>query len=218
MPVKFVTSSKMKSIDRLATQRFGIPSLILMENAGRSVSDEAQRMLKNESAPVVIFCGYGNNGGDGFVVARHLTNRGYKVNIVLVGKHKKMSNDTEINFDILSKMKVKIKKVSNQKQIMSVVRHVKKAQLIIDAMFGIGIKGQLDKFYCYLIKEINNSNIPILSIDIPSGLDADRGVALPIAIKAQKTVTMGLIKKGFLNPTAKKYLGKIVIGYISLPR
>lgn len=216
--MKFVSSLKMRGIDRLASERFGIPSLILMENAGRSVASEAEKMFKNKLSSIAIICGYGNNGGDGFVAGRHLVNKGYKVNIYLVGKSKKMSDSTKINFNILNKMKIKIRKINRQGQILSLARMLKKAQLIIDAIFGIGIKGELDKFYCQLIQAINNFRVPILSVDIPSGLDADRGVALPVAIKAKKTVTMGLMKKGFLNTVAKKFLGKVVIGNISLPK
>lgn len=216
--MEFVSSSKMKRIDFLASKRFGIPPLILMENAGRSVAEEAKNLLKNKSAKVVIFCGYGDNGGDGLVSARHLVNIGYEVEVFLVGRQKKMSHDTKINFNVLNKMKVKIKKIMHGKQIESLIKHIRKARLIIDAIFGIGIKGELSKFYAKLFEGLNNTSIPILSIDIPSGLDADTGMALPIAIKARKTVAMGLSKKGFLNPSAKKYLGKITIADISLPR
>ncbi len=218
MPLKFVTSQKMKNIDRLATQRFGIPSLILMENAGRAVADEARKVLYNKSAPVFIFCGYGNNGGDGFVVARHLTNSGYKVKVFLIGSRKNMSADTKLNFNIMAKMKIKTKKITNEKQINTALKDSKTPQLIVDAVFGIGIKGELNNFYCRLIKTINSMRSAVLSIDIPSGLDADRGVALPVAIVANKTVTMGLVKRGFLSSFAKRYLGRIIIADISLPK
>jgi len=218
MAIKFISSSKMRKIDSLATAKFGIPSLILMENAGRSVACEAEGMIRSKAASIAIFCGYGNNGGDGFVVARHLVNRGYKVVIYVVGKQKKMSKDTKMNFDIINKMRIMVRKITDQRQINIATRHIGKRQLIIDAVFGIGLKGRLDTFYCYLFKKINSSNIPILSIDIPSGLDADRGIPLPIAIKAKKTMTMGLAKKGFMNPSAKKYLGRVIVADISLPR
>lgn len=215
--MKFVSSLRMKEIDRQATEKFAIPSLILMENAGRSVADEATKMIGMRPGRVVIFCGYGNNGGDGFVSARHLVNRGYTVDTYLVGKQKPMSSDTKINFEILNRMGVKIKRVANEKQLDGVVKIFNKTKLIIDAIFGIGIKGKLDKLYCRLIERINSSRIHVLAIDIPSGLDADKGVALTTAIKAKKTVTMGLAKKGFIKPSAKEYLGKVVLADISLP-
>jgi hydroxyethylthiazole kinase-like uncharacterized protein yjeF len=214
----FASSSKIKQIDKLATKRFSIPSLILMENAGRSVAEEAKKMLKSRLVPILIFCGYGNNGGDGFVAARHLENKGYKVNVFLVGQKKEMSEDTKLNFAIIKKMKVKIRKIINQKQIEFLFKLSQRPQLVIDAIFGIGLKGELNNFYRRLLESINSWKAPVLSIDIPSGLDADKGVALPVAIKADKTVTMGIMKSGFLNISAKKYLGKIIIADISLPR
>ncbi|MFH1622170.1 MAG: NAD(P)H-hydrate epimerase [Candidatus Omnitrophota bacterium] len=214
----FVSSAKMREIDTLATKKFGMPSLILMENAGRSIADESKKMLKSSSASIYIFCGYGNNGGDGFVAARHLSNRGHKVEIILIGKKKKMSQDTNINFQILRNMRIRIKKIISEKDFNSIFKFIRRPQLIIDAIFGIGIKGELNYFYCRLFEKINSLHVPVLSVDIPSGLDADKGIALPLAIKAKKTVTMGLIKKGFLTNFAKKYLGKIIIADISLPR
>ena len=120
----FVSRKKMKQIDKLATKKFAIPSLILMENAGRSVAEEAKKMLKSKFAPTLIFCGYGNNGGDGFVAARHLTNNGYKVKVFLIGPKKKMSNDTSLNLKIINKMKVKIKKVSNERQLKEIFKNL----------------------------------------------------------------------------------------------
>lgn len=214
----FVSSRKMKQIDSLATKKFGIPSLILMENAGRSVAEEAQKMLKCNSDFIAIFCGYGNNGGDGFVAARHLVNKGYKVKVFLIGPKKERSPDTKLNFEIIKKMKVVIEKIINEKYILAAFKNFKRPQLVIDAIFGIGIKGKLNNFYCQLFNKINNLNSLILAIDIPSGLDADRGIALPVAIKADKTVTMGSPKKGFLSSSAKEYLGKVIIADISLPK
>ena len=213
----FVSRQKMKQIANLARGKFAIPSLILMENAGRSVAEEAKKMLKSRSAPILIFCGYGNNGGDGFVAARHLTNKGYKVLVILIGPKKKMSGDTSLNFKIITKMKIRIKKITNGRQINSVFKKLKKPQLIIDAIFGIGVKDRLNNFYCQLIEKINSLPTPVLSVDIPSGLDADMGRALPISIEAKKTVTMGMIKRGFLSSFAKKYIGKVIIADISLP-
>jgi NAD(P)H-hydrate epimerase len=218
MKIKYVTTLEMRRIDSLAVKTFGIPSLILMENAGIAVANEAEKMLENKPALVLILCGYGNNGGDGFVAARHLVNRGYRVIILLVGHKKEMSEETEINFVIARRMKININKITNEKQIGLLSKNAKNSQLIIDAIFGIGIKGRLDRFYCQLIEKINTAEATVLSIDIPSGLDADSGEALPIAIKAKKTVTMGLPKKSFLSPKARKYLGRVVVADISLPK
>jgi NAD(P)H-hydrate epimerase len=129
-----------------------------------------------------------------------------------------MSADTDLNFKIITKLKIKMKKIANGRQLELALRSLGKPQLIIDAIFGIGINGALNNFYCQLFERVNRLHLPVLSIDIPSGLDADKGIALPIAIQAQKTVTMGLIKRGFLSKFAKKYLGRVIIADISLPR
>ena len=214
--MKFVSSLQMKEIDRKATEKYGIPSLVLMENAGRGIADEAQIMIKDKTGKIIVFCGYGNNGGDGFVAARHLANRGYCVEVYLAGRNKTMSSDAEINFRILENIKVKINKIKAQSQINRI--SFNKAKLIIDAIFGIGVKGELDIFYQCLIEKINESKIPVLAVDVPSGLDADSGVALPVAIKARRTLAMGLMKKYFLNPSARKFTGKVAVVDISLPR
>ena len=216
--MKFVSSQQMRKIDRAASKRFGIPPLLLMENAGRSVYEVAQAMLKNKKSRIAIFCGYGNNGGDGFVTARHLVNHGYPVNVFLVGAKKKMSDESRVNFKIINRMKVNIQRLFRREHVCVLGRHLQGTELLIDAIFGIGMRGALNSFYGELIEQINKSNIPIVAVDIPSGLDADRGVVVSSAIRAQKTITMGLLKKGFRNPTAKEYLGKVIVADISLPQ
>lgn len=211
-----VTCQQMRAIDAAAIKRFGIPALILMENAGRSAADGAQTMLKNKKLPIAIFCGYGNNGGDGFVVARHLVNRGYCVRVFLVGRQKPMSQESRINFVIIRKMKIQIQRLASSAQLSSFGRCIRKSQLLIDAIFGIGVRGVLNEWYCRLIALINQSAVPVLSIDIPSGLNADTGEVASAAIRATKTITMGLVKKGFANPRAKRYLGKLVVADIFL--
>lgn len=213
-----VSSQQMRTIDRAASTRYGIPPLLLMENAGRSVADFAETMLQRKKSAVAILCGYGNNGGDGFVVARHLANRGYAVDVVLVGERKPMSAEARINFEIIKKMKIKIQRLFRREQARALGRHFRGARLLIDAIFGIGVRGVLSPFYCEAIEQINKSGIPVLAVDIPSGLDADSGAAVSSAIRAQATVAMGLPKKGFLKPSARKYLGRVVVADISLPR
>jgi NAD(P)H-hydrate epimerase len=216
--MKSVTASQMKRLDALAIKRYGIPALLLMENAGRSAAEEALKMLpKKGKRRVAVFCGYGNNGGDGFVCARHLINKGIAVQIYFVGKKKKFSEETKINYQILRKMKQKFVLIKSINALSKFSREIKKCHLIVDGIFGIGIKGMLDKFYQRLIAFLNATKIPMLALDIPSGLDADSGMALGAAIQARTTVTFGLAKKGLLLPKAKKFVGKLKISDISLP-
>lgn len=213
--MKVVTVEQMRKIDMTASKKFGIPSLLLMENAGRSVADIAQIMVQNKKLRIAIFCGYGNNGGDGFVVARHLVNRGFHVDVFLVGIRKRMSDETRINLEIIKKMKIVIRRISVLGHIPTLNRYLRGVGLLIDGIFGIGVRGMLSPFYYQLIDTINKSSIPIVSIDVPSGFNADTGEVTSSAIRAQRTVTMGLLKKGFRNPVARKYLGKILVADIS---
>jgi NAD(P)H-hydrate epimerase len=217
--IKIVSASQMKRLDALAVKRFGIPALILMENAGSAASEEVLKMLPRKSTrPVAIFCGYGNNGGDGFVCARHLINKGIKVWVYLVGKEKKFSEDAKINYNILCKMKQKFKFIKTVGELDKIKKEINKCRLIIDGIFGIGLNGELDAFYQELFKMLNSSKIAILALDVPSGLNADTGKPLGSAIKASRTVTFGFVKKGLIKKEASKFTGKIIIANISLPR
>jgi len=206
----------MKQLDILASVKFGIPSLVLMENAGRSAAELILKNYGNKKGRIWIFCGYGNNGGDGFVVARHLLNKGKKVMLFLVGKKKSFSQETDINYRIVVKLGCKIKQIKSLKSLKAI--RANGVGLIVDAIFGIGLKGQLNEFYIGLFQWINSQKVSVFSMDIPSGLDADSGKALPVAIKAKDTVTFGIVKKGLIKKSAKSFVGKLYVGDISLPR
>lgn len=208
----------MKRLDALAIRRYGIPALILMENAGHGAAQEALKALpKKGTKRVAVFCGYGNNGGDGFVCARHLINQGIHVRIYLVGKKKVSSAETKVNYQILCKLKQKFVTIKNAKTFIKLTQEIKKCHLIIDGIFGIGLSGTLDEFYQELFKMLNSAKVPILALDIPSGLSADTGKPLGSAIKAAKTVTFGFVKQGLVKPKARKFTGKITVVDISLP-
>lgn len=209
--MRSISVSQAKKFDRLAQEKFGIPSLILMENAGRSVAEEAVKMLRGRKR-VVIVCGAGNNGGDGLVAARHLLNAGITVEVYLVGNLSKLKPDPKTNLKILTRMKQKIVKIRAVKNL----RNIKRNDLIIDAIFGIGLKSEVRDLYADVIQFLNQLHKPILAIDVPSGLDADTGKVLGIAIKARKTVTFVASKKGFSRVDGLKYCGKIVVKDIGI--
>lgn len=212
--MKIVTARRMQQIDKKATRRFGIPAMILMENAAISSAFCVLQMLKIGQSNVILFCGQGNNGGDGFACARHLINRGLKVKVYFVGKEEKLSSEAKINCRILRKLGIRILKP----KLPSVKKELEDADLIVDALLGIGLKDRVRQPVYSLIELINNSKKPVLSLDIPSGLDATSGKVRGIALRAKRTVTFGLFKKGFLNPRAAEYTGELTIGDISLPR
>lgn len=217
--MKTVSVGEMKRIDALAIKRYGIPALILMENAGRCAAEEALKMLPNQGMRrAAILCGYGNNGGDGFVCARHLINQGAEIQVYLVGKKKELSEEARVNYRILLKMKQKFKLIKNIAALGPLEKGIKKYQLVIDGIFGIGLRGVPDRFYQELFSRLNAGGIPILALDIPSGLDADTGRPFGRAIQAEKTITFGFLKKGMVNQQARRFTGKVTIADISLPR
>jgi len=199
--VKVFTIKQAQKFDRYAQEALGIPSLILMENAGRSVAEVALTML-GKKKNVLVVCGVGNNGGDGFVAARHLANAGKKVAIYIVGDLAKLKDDPRINLNILRSQET----ATFSRRFPKLLRQ---SDLIIDAIFGIGLKFEVKSPMSDVIEAMNVSGKSILAVDVPSGLNADTGKPLGIAIKAKQTVTFVANKKGFAK--AKKYCGKIVV-------
>jgi NAD(P)H-hydrate epimerase len=214
--MRTISVAQAQRFDRLAQEKYGIPSLILMENAGRSVAEEALRMLRGRKRAAIV-CGAGNNGGDGLVAARHLLNAGVKVEVYLIAEAAKLKPDPRLNLSILKKMKCNIiKSEGAEKFILRFPSLIKKCDLMVDAVFGIGLRSNVRSPMSEVIDIMNKSKKPILSVDVPSGLDADTGKALGIAIKARKTVTFVASKKGFLKGDGPKYCGKIIIKDIGI--
>ncbi|MSR76607.1 MAG: NAD(P)H-hydrate epimerase [Candidatus Omnitrophica bacterium] len=212
--MKFVTSEEMRALDRKTAEEYGISSLILMENAGRGCADLLSALLRKENLTVKkihILCGKGNNGGDGFVLARHLWNREYEVSCWLTGNPQELSPESRVNFEILQKMTIPA--VSKDFDAW-----ISEADLIVDALFGIGLSRPLSGDLLILIQKLNKSGKKIFSIDIPSGMDADTGKGLPESIKASWTATLGLPKKGFSFDHAALFLGELFILDIGFPR
>jgi NAD(P)H-hydrate epimerase len=203
---KTISVRHAQAFDKLAQDKLGVPSLILMENAGRSVAEEALKMLRGKKRAAVV-CGSGNNGGDGLVAARHLLNAGVKVKVYLLGDASKLKTDPQINLNILKQMKQKIGKS---------LRKIEKTDLIIDAIFGIGLTSEVRKPYLSVIKYLNQTKIPVLSVDVPSGLNADTGEVLGATVKAKKTVTFIASKHGFYKADGPKYCGKIIVRNIGI--
>jgi len=201
--VKVFTIKQAQKFDRYAQEALGIPSLILMENAGRSVAEVALTML-GKKKNVLVVCGVGNNGGDGFVAARHLLNAGKKVDVFVVGDPAKLKPDPKINFSVLQKIKSR-----NLRVEFSVPGYFTSYNLIIDAIFGIGLQAEVRGSVSNVIKLMNKSRRPILAVDVPSGLSADTGQVLGVAVKAKTTVTFVANKKGFAK--AQKYCGRVVV-------
>lgn len=195
--MRLFSKNKAQAFDRLAQEKFKVPSIILMENAGRSVAEIALTM----GTSFLIVCGKGNNGGDGLVAARHLINHGRKVKILLLGEPQ---GDAKINYEILKKMKA------------CFVKKFSEADVVIDAVFGIGLSSEVKDPYKSTIKKINSLGKPVLSVDVPSGLDATTGKILGTAVSATKTVTFVAPKTGFYKNDGPKVCGEIIVRDIGI--
>ena len=210
-----LTRQQVRDFDTWAINSASVPGVVLMENAGRSCAEIVSAELKKRGgSKVCIFCGTGNNGGDGFVIARHLKNAGFEVVVILCGPPEKIKGDAGINYKIALNMKIPIKELpQTQQQVESLAGN---CDLIVDAIFGTGLTGRLREDFVGLINAINSLNKPVIAVDIPSGLDCDTGLPLDTAIKAVATVTFAAAKKGFKNPASSEYTGDIYVASIGI--
>ena len=173
-----MSRDEVRAFDRWSIDTLGLPGVVLMENAGLSCAELIKEKLSGGSRPkVCIFCGTGNNGGDGSVIARHLINSGFKVIVVLCGDRGKVKGDAKINLDVLEQLGQSIERLDLKESNIAVLvkDFTAGADMLVDALFGTGLTGQLSNEYKVLIESINAQNRPILAVDIPSGLDCDTG-------------------------------------------
>jgi len=215
--MKELTAKEAKKVDDLAINDYGISGLILMENAGRGLYDIAKSMTSSEDE-VICVCGKGNNGGDGLVASRHLFNNGFKVSIFLLGELSDFSQDARINYEIAKKIGIDFFSLSSDDDFSFLKEKVLSTSLVIDAIFGIGLSKEIKGGYLKAINQINESNTPVLSADIPSGLDATEGFVLGACIKAKKTAAFGYLKSGLSRNDGPNYCGEISVVDISLPK
>jgi NAD(P)H-hydrate epimerase len=184
-----------------------------MENAGRQVCQEAiASYIRGKK--IAVFCGKGNNGGDGFVAARHMIAQGIKPDIYLACRIRDVSGEARLNLNILLKLKQKITQVSDRTASRVKMRPY---GLIVDALLGVGLSGEVLGIYKTLIGVINSSDARILSVDIPSGLDATTGKVLGCCVKADRTITFVAKKRGMVIADGPRYCGRIVIAGLGLP-
>ncbi len=207
--MKVVTSEEMREIDKVAIEQYGISSAVLMERAGLSVALKVKELLPYKK--MLILCGSGNNGGDGLVAARNLHNWGFKVNVLMFAKKNILSSDCNKQYQIAKDMGIKIEFRS------SIEKGDLHGAVVIDAIFGTGLSRPVNENLTDVFTFINNSESPVISVDIPSGISSDTGTILGGAIKADYTVTFGLPKRGhFLYPGAE-YTGRLFVEDIGFP-
>jgi hydroxyethylthiazole kinase-like uncharacterized protein yjeF len=214
-----MSRDEVRAFDSWAINELGVPGVVLMENAGRSCAELIKEKLTGvDGAKVCLFCGTGNNGGDGYVIARHLLSSGFGVVVVIVGERGRVKGDAKTNLDILEGSSQRIDELSlNDPDIAGRVQgFAADADMLVDGIFGTGLKGQLSDEYKRLIESINGQDCPILAVDIPSGLDCDSGRPLGAAIKANYTVTFAAVKTGFAAGSASEYTGEIFVASIGV--
>ncbi|MGE5397134.1 MAG: NAD(P)H-hydrate dehydratase [Chitinophagales bacterium] len=216
--MRIVNAEEMKTVDRRASEEYGIPSIILMENAGLRVVEVAENLLeKCPGRRVLVVAGKGNNGGDGLVVARHMINSGASVSIMLLGHPDEMTRDTRANYEILDKMNAKMGSLLERDGLNELMLAVLNCDLIIDAMYGISFHGSLGELDSKVVRIINWAKKPVIAVDIPSGVEADTGRVLGEAIKATWTVTLAAPKMGLLVDPGQSYTGTLTVADISIP-
>jgi hydroxyethylthiazole kinase-like uncharacterized protein yjeF len=207
----YLTAEEMAEADRAAIEDYGIDVLALMENAGLDAANLAREMLGGtvEGKSVCILAGRGNNGGDGLVAARHLHNWGAAVQVVLAGDRAELRDVPAKQAAIVDRMGI---------PITSPDEDLRRFQLLVDALLGYGSKGKPREPVAGVIRRANASRVPILAVDIPSGMDATTGETSDPCIEAKATVTFGLPKTGFLNPAAREHVGELYLADVSLPK
>lgn len=213
-----MTRDEVRRLDAWAIDSLGVPGVVLMENAGRSCAELIIDRLKGTDRPrVCIFCGTGNNGGDGFVIARHLAIADIGVLVVICGDKERIKGDARVNLGVIERMGLAIERMDLcGGRILSQVREMTSGcEMLVDAIFGTGLQGELRGEYPELITCINSCGVEIVAVDIPSGMDCDTGLPLPICTEATVTVTFAAIKKGFVVcPDAASATGKVFVASI----
>jgi len=213
-----VTAAEMQEMDRLTIESHGIPGLELMESAGKG----AARMLLAQfadrlKAGVGIICGKGNNGGDGFVIARYLAGQGIRVTVYLLAKTSAIKGDAAVNLKRLAPLSIPVIEIPDEDLFSKTISGLSQHGLLVDAILGTGLSSNVRGFFKSVIDYINRSSTPVFAVDIPSGLNSDTGQPCGTCIRAQATATFALPKIGHFSYPGAEYTGKLEIIDIGIP-
>jgi hydroxyethylthiazole kinase-like uncharacterized protein yjeF len=214
--MRIVTNDEMKKIDKWSMKTLGIPGIVLMENAGRGCVDALETYFELEDLKILIMCGKGNNGGDGFVIGRHLQNRGAIVKIILAGKSKELKGDALINYKLAKNADIDIHETVNINNIKKIYNSFH-PDVLVDAIFGTGFRGAPKGIYYKLIEMMNDSDAFIFSVDIPSGINGDDGQFEKSCVVADATATMCLPKRGNYLYPGRAFCGDLFVVDIGIP-
>lgn len=212
---KIVTAEQMREFDRRAQEEFGVPSITLMENAGRGVAEAVRALLDSLTGRrVTVIAGRGNNGGDGSVAARLLHDSRAEVSVFLLADPADVSGDAKTNLDLLLRAKVPLKPIQSASEIESALLD---SEVVVDAIFGTGLRGDITGLASDVIDAINTCGRPVVAVDIPSGLDADTGRIWGVCVRADCTVTFALPKTGLMTYPGADCVGELVVADIGIP-
>ncbi|MDI9495860.1 MAG: NAD(P)H-hydrate epimerase [Bacillota bacterium] len=210
--MKPISCREMKEIDSHAIEKIGIPGIVLMENAALKVIKNIDLNLSHYT----VVCGKGNNGGDGLAVARHLILKNKRVKVYIAGSIGSGTDDFNTNLNILKNLKADITYIQGEKELTALKEDLQVSQFTIDALFGIGLKRNIEGIYYDIIKIMNDWSKQIIAVDIPSGINGDTGEAMGIGVRAAKTITFHAVKKGLIN--CGGYAGEIIVEDIGIPQ
>lgn len=214
--VKILDAAQMRSIDRRTTERFGVPSIVLMENAASAVVDAIFERYP-ESGRVALICGTGANGGDGFAAARHLENRGVVPVVIVVGDRTSVAGDARTNLVICEQLGIPIYDLRDPNEVESVLAHAADADLVVDAIFGTGLNRAPGGIHAEVIRGIAELRIPVLAVDLPSGANASSHEVFEPCVQAEVTVTFAAPKLCHVFEPAALYCGDVIVADITIP-
>ena len=209
-----LTRNQVREVDRRAMEDYGVPSVVLMENAGRGVVDVLMR--EGIRGPFLICCGKGNNAGDGFVIARHLDLLGHEVRVLLVGEPERLTGDAAKNHYILARTDVVIVRCDRERDLSTLDDEIQQSACVVDALLGTGAKGSPRPPLDRMIDKMNSSDVVRVAVDIPSGLDCDTGSTAGTVFRADHTCTFVAAKPGLLVPASQAYVGRLHIVHIGI--
>jgi NAD(P)H-hydrate epimerase len=216
--MRILTTAQMREADRCTIEDVGIPSLVLMENAGRQVVAALESAYESQlEGRVAVLCGRGNNGGDGFVVARTLLQRGADTLVCVIGSLADVKGDARINLDILGQLGVTVVEIADEQSWELHSSEIGRCSLIVDAIFGTGLRSPLAGMLETIVADVNALDIPVVSIDLPSGMSADTSQLGGDCIDASMTVTLGALKLPLVLPPAEACAGDVVLADIGIP-
>lgn len=216
--MRVLDAAQMREADRRTIDEIGVPSIVLMENAGRAVAGAiVARFATRERRRVAVLCGRGSNGGDGLVVARVLAERGAAVTIILLARAEEVRGDARTNLDIAGRLGLRVTEAPGASAWQACRPEVAAADLVVDALVGTGLRAPLEGLPAAVVADVNAARRPVVAVDLPSGLSADTGACIGACVKARVTVTLGAPKLPLVVSPAAELAGEMVVADIGIP-